>query len=71
MSKRDFYEILGVNKSSTKEEIKKATKPLLDTMNTRITDAIWDREDRLRFIISPMGEWLWKSLNENDFNIFY
>ena len=24
MSKRDFYEILGVNKSSSQEEIKKA-----------------------------------------------
>ena len=35
-------------------------------MNTAITDAVWDREDRLRFVVSPLGEWLWKFLNQNE-----
>jgi len=47
------------------EQLKKMLKPFLKSMNTTITDAIWDREDKVRFIISPLGEWLWKYLNDN------
>lgn len=40
--------------------------PFLKTMNTNITDEIWARDDRLRWIVSPLGEWIWKYLNQNE-----
>ena len=47
-------------------DIKKAIEPFLQSMKTKLTDAIWQRNDRIRFIISPLGEWTWKFLNAND-----
>lgn len=47
-------------------EIKKILTPFLNTMNTRLTDEIWKRDDRVRFVVSPLGEWIWKFLNDND-----
>ena len=47
-------------------QIKKALTPFLQSMNTQLTDEIWRRDDRVRFVVSPMGEWLWKFLNENE-----
>ena len=42
-------------------------KPLLSHMKKRITDEIWNRsyiDDRMRLVISPMGEWMWPYLNQ-------
>jgi len=47
-------------------QIKKVLDPFLKTMNTRLADATWQRPDRLRFVVSPLGEWLWKFLNQNE-----
>ena len=46
------------------DELKTELVPFLATMNGKITDAIWDRGDKLRFIISPMGRWMVKYLND-------
>ena len=46
------------------DELKTELVPYLATMNGKITDAIWDRGDKLRFIISPMGRWMVKYLND-------
>ena len=32
-------------------------------LGTVMTDTVWERPDKIRFIISPMGEYLWKELN--------
>ena len=48
------------------EDIKETIGTFLETMNTKITDAIWERNDRQRFIVSPLGEWVWKFLNQNE-----
>ena len=48
------------------EDIKETIGTFLETMNTKITDAIWKRNDRQRFIVSPLGEWVWKFLNQNE-----
>lgn len=48
------------------EELKVKLQPLLRIMGKSITDDIWRRDDKLRFIVSPMGEWLWKFLNDDD-----
>lgn len=48
------------------EELRKMLTPWLQGMNTRITDDIWSRDDKLRFIISPLGEMLPRFLNEDD-----
>ena len=47
-------------------DIREALQPFLQSMNTKITDEIWARDDRLRWIVSPMGEWVWKYLNQNE-----
>ena len=35
-------------------------------MKTQLTDTVWQRNDRLRFVVSPLGEWLWRFLNNNE-----
>lgn len=55
-----------LNTFKNNNDIRKKLQPLLQSMNTTITDAIWAREDRLRFVISPLGEYLWKFLNQNE-----
>jgi len=46
--------------------IRKVLTPFLKSMNTTITDDIWQRDDRLRFVVSPLGESIWKWLNSNE-----
>lgn len=48
------------------EELKIKLQPFLRTMSKGLTDDIWKRDDKLRFIVSPMGEWIWKFLNEDE-----
>ena len=46
------------------DELRTELDPLLSNMKKRITDEIWNRGDKLRLIISPMGEWIWPYLNQ-------
>ena len=55
-----------LNGFTSNAQIKKALAPFLQSMNTQLTDEIWRRDDRVRFVVSPMGEWLWKFLNDNE-----
>jgi hypothetical protein len=48
------------------EELRKILTSWLQGMKTKITDDIWSRDDKLRFIISPLGEMLPRFLNEDD-----
>lgn len=49
----------------TNEELKLVLKPFHNELKTKITDAIWNRNDKLRFVISPLGESIWKILNND------
>ena len=55
-----------LEKFSNNNDIKKALTPFLEVMKMKITDDIWQRNDRLRFVVSPLGEWIWKFLNNNE-----
>jgi len=47
------------------EKLQELLLPFHNSMNTHITDSVWKRDDQLRFVISPLGENIWKYLNEN------
>ena len=36
MSKRDYYEVLGVSKTASKEEIRKAYQEIIETISSRL-----------------------------------
>jgi hypothetical protein len=55
-----------LNGFENNDRIKEVLDPWLKSMNTQITDSIWQRDDRLRFVISPIGEWLYRYLNSNE-----
>ena len=46
------------------DELRTDLSPLLSNMKKRVTDEIWNRGDKMRLIISPMGEWIWPYLNQ-------
>lgn len=50
-------------KKYSNKELKEKLNPYLLKLNTKISDSVWDKPDKIRFIISPMGEYLWKDLN--------
>lgn len=55
-----------LNSFKNNAQIKKVLTPFLKTMKTQLTDTVWQRNDRLRFVVSPLGEWLWRFLNNNE-----
>tara|TARA_B100001094_G_scaffold134218_1_gene130012 strand:+ start:7028 stop:8320 length:1293 start_codon:yes stop_codon:yes gene_type:complete len=59
-SLRTFVE----NKSN--EELIEILKPFWDILGMRLTDKILYGKDKIRLIISPLGESIWKILNNSD-----
>ena len=55
-----------LNSFENKEDLKQVLAPFHATMKTKLTDAIWERDDRVRYVVSPLGEWIWKYLNMNE-----
>lgn len=51
--------------SKSNEELKNILKPFLSTLKTTIRESTWKTTDKLRFIISPLGENIYKELNSN------
>lgn len=49
----------------TKENLLVALEPFWNILNTQLTDRIKQADDKLRLIISPLGESIWKVLNED------
>lgn len=49
----------------TNEELRTVLAPLHKSLNTTLTDASWNKPDKLRFVISPLGEDIWKVLNDS------
>lgn len=47
----------------TNDELRTILAPLHKTLHTTLTDASWNKADKLRFVISPLGEDVWKVLN--------
>ena len=55
-----------LNGFKNNSQIRKVLDPFYKSMNTQLTDDIWQRPDRLRFVVSPMGEFIWKFLNDDE-----
>lgn len=51
--------------SASKKEIIAKLEPFWKVLNTQLTERTKDGEDRLRLIISPLGESIWKILNKD------
>lgn len=58
-----YQAIQTFTQKHTNKQLKSLLKPYHDKLGTSITDSVWQRPDKIRFIISPMGEYLWKQLN--------
>ena len=46
-------------------ELKAKLQPFWDVLNMKLTDRIIEGPDKLRLIISPLGESIWKILNDS------
>ena len=51
--------------NKTNEELIQLLKPFWKILNTNLTDRILYGNDKVRLIISPLGENIWKTLNED------
>lgn len=51
--------------NKTNEELIELLKPFWKILNTNLTDRILYGDDKLRLIISPLGENIWKILNDD------
>lgn len=60
-----YKEIEAFTKKYTNKSLKNLLSSYHTKLGTTITNDVWQRPDKIRFIISPMGEYLWKQLNAN------
>ena len=51
--------------NKTNEELKVLLSPFWKTLNTKLTNPILNGRDKVRLIISPLGESIWKILNNS------
>ena len=51
--------------SKSREETIKELEPFWKSLNTKLTDKILEGSDSVRLVISPLGESIWKILNES------
>lgn len=59
----DTYNTWTANKSD--EDLIKALQPFWDKLNMKLTDKVKYGSDKLRLVISPLGESIWKILNKD------
>ena len=55
-----------VNNFEDQQDLVKALEPFWSVQNTVLTDRIKEADDRLRLVLSPLGESIWKILNDDE-----